>query len=198
MLTAVLPAAADTLYNAGQAGIWGVVIRADSSMEAVVQPFRPITSGWAETIGIAIGSGADPNHVGFKFAITDTEKGVVIPGSQIAGSWNILPTSGASLVYAYIDITPVFLSSNKVYGLLIEPGDTEMYGSVAYTYPGPLAYGTSDGWATSFYLPYTTAIRIYGTAVVPEPSSLLALAAGVFSAVSVHLLCIFYMKGNVL
>ena len=180
--TVILPVGAeDTLYNAGLAGIWGVVIRQDSDVEAIVQPFRPVVSGWATRIGIAIASGADPNGVGFKFALTDTNLAADIPGTEIAGSWNIMPVSGAALSYAYITIPGVYLSKDKVYGLRVEPGDSEMYGAVAYTYPGPLGIGTSDGWATNFVLPYTTAIRVYGTAVVPEPASVFALLTGIFA-----------------
>lgn len=178
LLTIALPVSAeDVLYNAGLAGIWGVVIRENSDVEAIVQPFRPGVSGWASRIGIAIASGADPNGAGFRFTLTDTSLGVDIPGAEIAGSRSIMPVSGAALSYAYVTIPPVFLSKDKIYGMRIEPGDSAMYGSVAYTYPGPLARATRDDWATSFNLPYTTAVRVYGTAVVPEPASIFTLFA---------------------
>lgn len=177
VLAALSPVTSDVLYDAG---VWGAVLRPNSSLEALVQPFQTRMSGWANRIGVAIASGADPNHVGLKVALTDTDMVVSIPGTAIAGSWNVLPVSGAALVYAYFDIQPVFLDANKIYGLLIEPGDAEMFGSVAYTWLGGEGWGTSDGWETSFRLSYPTAIRVYGTAV-PEPSSASVLAFAVIS-----------------
>jgi hypothetical protein len=91
-----------------------------------------------------------------------------------------MPATGAALSYAYVDIDPIFLDCNKTYGLIVEPGDDQMYGSVAFCWGNVQAWKTSDNWATKTKLDYRTAIRIYGTAgEVPEPSSLLALICGI-------------------
>ena len=175
LVTITLPVtASDLLYDAGAPGVWGVVLRQNSSMESILQPFHLQKASWINRIGIGIASGADPNHVGMKVTLTSTHLGTTIPGTTIAGSWNFKPIAGAALAYAYIDIEPVFLDANDLYGLKIEPGDSQMFGSVAYCWNGWLGRCTSDDWATSKSLPYPTAIRIYGTEV-PEPTSLVCL-----------------------
>lgn len=170
-------AGSDVLYDPGLAGIWGASIRPGTNLEAMVQPFRTRVSGWADRIGIGMGVGADPNYVGFRVTLTDTDLVTKIPGQPIAGSWSMHPAS-ASMAYTYIDIEPVFLDTNEVYALLIEPGDDQMFGGVAYTFLGGAGWGTSDDWATTVRLPYPAAIRVYGTAV-PEPGSAFALAAAI-------------------
>jgi len=183
-LVALLPAArGDVMFDKGPVGLLGLVLRPNSNASAMVQPFQTRMSGWADRIGIGIASGADPNSVGFKVTLTDTNLVTLIPGTPIAGSWNLIPVSGPTLAYAYTDIEPVFLDHNQIYGLVVEPGDEQMYGSVAYAYGGA-GWATSDGWATNFRLPYSTCLRVYGTPV-PEPSSLLVLSgAGAALALS--------------
>lgn len=173
----------DTFVDSGAAGIWGVVVRPDSNVEAVVQPFSPWISGYADRIGIAVGSGADPNHVGFKVTISEISSETSflksqLPGEPITGNWTLMPVQGAALVYSYINIDPVYLQKGKTYGLIVEPGDSEMYGSVAFCFGNVPAWGISDDWTTVSPLSYRTAIRIYGTRGVPEPSSLIALFSG--------------------
>ncbi|MEN6520757.1 MAG: PEP-CTERM sorting domain-containing protein [Armatimonadota bacterium] len=171
----IVPASAsEALYDAGSAGIWGIVLCDGSDAEAIIQPFHPKTSAWADRIGVAIATASDPNHMGFKVTMTATSLVTDIPGKRIAGSWTIYPVSGAALVYSYIDIDPVYLDYNEVYGLVIEPGDSQVYGSVAYCFGGGLGWYTSDDWQTCCRLPYRTAVRVYGTPV-PEPAGILML-----------------------
>ncbi|MEN6370817.1 MAG: PEP-CTERM sorting domain-containing protein [Armatimonadota bacterium] len=166
--------ASETLYDAGPAGIWGIVLCDGSNAVELIQPFHPKTSAWADRIGVAIATASDPNHKGFKVTMTATSLVTDIPGKRIAGSRTIYPVAGAALEYSYIDIDPVYLDYNEVYGLVIEPGDSQVWGSVAYCYGGGLGWYTSDDWQTCYGLPYRTAIRVYGTPV-PEPAGILIL-----------------------
>jgi hypothetical protein len=168
--------ASDLLYDAGAPGVWGVTLRPNSDMEAIVQPFHLQTTSWVDRIGIGIGSGTNPNHVGMKVTLTNMNLGASIPGTTIAGSWNLMPTAGGAFAYAYTDIEPILLDSGVLYGLIIEPGDAQMSGGVAYCWNGWIGRGTSDDWATNKPLYAPTAIRIYGTEV-PEPTSLASFAA---------------------
>jgi len=179
ILSCIPAGASQMLWNSGAPGVWGITLRQDSSAEAIVQPFALTTDAIIDRIGVGIGSGADLNLTGFKVTITSIESVEDVPGSQIGESFHLLPQSGAALAYAYSDIQPVVLEAYKVYGLVIEPGDLQMYGAVAYCWGSAYGWGTSDGWQTNFRLPYQTAVRVYGTPV-PEPASLFVLltAAG--------------------
>lgn len=171
-------AQSDVLYSLGEPTTSGTLMGANMNNKAMVQPFQVRKSGWASQIGVAIASGSDPNGAGFLITLTDTNMAVTVPGTTVAGPWNILPENGASWQYVYADVPSIFLDTNKIYGLLIEPGDGTMYGSVAFSRASTAAgYFTSNNWASAYSLPSPVCIRIYGT-LVPEPSSALALLCG--------------------
>lgn len=176
ILLSIMPAArADLLYDNGQVGYWGASIKQDTGLVALVAPFILQQDSVIDRIGIGIASREDPNHVGFKVYLTNTDAGTHIPGKPI-NSWSIHPVSGAALAYSYIDIAPMNLRAGEAYALLIQPGDPSMSGAVAYSVYGYRGWGTSDSWATNFLLQYSTCIRLYGQAV-PEPSTILSLLA---------------------
>jgi hypothetical protein len=68
------------------------------------------------------------------------------------------------------------MDHDKIYGLIVEPGDAQMIGGIASSGVGGLGWATSDNWATNYRMGYRTAIQVYGTPV-PEPSPALALGA---------------------
>lgn len=182
LITSVASAlASEALYDAGPAGVWGIALRKGSDAEAIIQPFRPKVSALADRIGVAIGIASDPNHAGMKVTLTATSIVTDIPGKRIAGSWTLYPVAGPALSYSYIDIDPVCLDTNEIYGLLIEPGDSEVYGSAAYCYGSGAGWRTNDNWQTTYGLPYRTAIRVYGTPV-PEPAGMLTLISALVGA----------------
>jgi len=176
---AALPAArGDLLYDLGEPGSAGAVLKPGSNTEAIVQHFRLPVSAWVDRIGIAVASGEDPNHVGFDVTLTNTHAVTQLPGTPVAGPWSLMSVAGTKLAYAYLDIQPALLDTSEIYGLLVEPGDAEQYGGVAYTLRGYPGWGTADGWATSYWLPFAVCIRVYGTPV-PEPPSAAAMTLAV-------------------
>lgn len=175
LLAGFVSAKADILYDGGRVGTWGGIVKPETTLEELVQPFWFESDCRLTKIGVGLASGADPNHIGFTVSLVDTYGFTNVPGKPL-GNWNILPTSGPTLAYSYIDIDPIQLKTNRVYALLIRPGDDQMYGSVAYTlYGQSAAWGTHDGWATKNMLSYPTCIRLYGD--VPEPSTASSIAA---------------------
>ncbi len=187
VLAAGLPAgSSELLYDAGAIGRWGAILRPGSDFEALVQPWQIPATAWIDRIGIAIAKGADPNNAGFKVTMTDTRDVSELPGTPVAPSWYIQAPAGASFEYVYVDIQPVYYEYATVFAFVVEPGDAQMYGSVAYTLNVPAGWGTGDGWGSTFRLPFGICSRIYGTPV-PEPGSAIGLTgAAAFLALSMR------------
>ncbi|MBI2844585.1 MAG: hypothetical protein HYX78_14415 [Armatimonadetes bacterium] len=175
LTVAAVPAVGALLGDLGEPSISGALIGAKYTTKSLVQPFELSKSAWLDRIGVGVASAVDPNRAGFRVSLTEN-LAAGLPGTTLA-SWSVSPQSGATFAYVYIDFQPILVVTGRTYGLLVDPGDDLMSGSVAFSRATfGRAWATSDGWITSFALPHPVCIRVYGT-VVPEGASLSTLLA---------------------
>lgn len=167
------------LYDAGLPRRWGVVIpggdsplRGSSPAIWASQSFYFPESVKITRLSAALAKGSDLNNAGYKVTlVTDRFN---IAGTTL-GSWTVHPL-GPVLQYMDWDIEPVALNPYQIYTLVFSPGDSLVYGSLAYAGRGQyLAQASVNNGASWYDLPYPTAVRIGGT-IVPEPQSAAVLA----------------------
>ncbi|GEM_PF-5395003 len=173
-VTAGGPACADWLYDGYPIYNRGIAIGKDRPTEMVAQPFSLPWDCRIDRLCAAVARGADPNQAGIRVMLALDPRDVA---KTTLASWRIFPVSGPTLASVYWDIKPLRIDAGRTYYLVFAPGDSEFMGTVAYASRGNPALATNDG-GTNWFDIAQLGVRIGGT-VVPEPSGLLMLAAGV-------------------
>lgn len=155
------------IYNLGPA------IGKGRTTDMVAQPFSVPRQCRMDQIGVALASGMDPHHAGFRVILATDPYDL---GKTTIAEWRLFAVSGPTLAFAYQAVKPVLLQAGSTYHIVVAPGDSEVTGAVAYAYQGNPALATNDDGANWFDVAQL-GVRVGGT-VVPEPSSLAVLGVG--------------------
>jgi len=173
LMAARIPVCADWLYDGYPIYNQGIAIGKGGPTEMVAQPFSLTMPAWIDQFGVAIASGPDPNHVGFRVMLAEDPRDL---GKTTLASWQVFPIYGPTLMFAYWSVKPMLLEAGRTYYVVLTPGDSEFMGAVAYATRGNIALSTNDNGVNWFEVAHL-GVRVGGTPV-PEPSGMAVLGVG--------------------
>lgn len=165
--------AAGWLYDGAPIWSYGVGMGAGCTTDMAAQPLGFNVPVEITAIGLAIAGGPDPSGNGFRITLTDD----LYQHTPPLGMWNARPINGPLFEFVYLSITPTILEAMHVYYLIISPDSEQFMGGIAFGSHGYIGKATNDNGLTWYDIRLPLGVRLGGS-VVPEPSGVLTMIAG--------------------